>query len=231
MALVARIPLLAAAFTGAVVVVSLLAGISSDASRSLVLMPGNTVLGEHAIWNVFTFALVEPNTIKLILSLPLIARLAMIAESSGPQPLHRATLLRTLITVVLAVLGAGLFISMSFLMLYMSSGQESYLYRGLYGSGPLAAALSICAHQVAGDSPALPGFAPWLPVSALPLVVLATEALSQYVFRVSRCFLPTVVAAAAAWLYLRFFHVYAPGSVGDGRPCFEFLSLVPAPAQ
>lgn len=201
-----------------------------DLFASLALMPGHTLLGEHYFWNVLTFAFIESNPIKLMLSLLMVLGLAHFAESR-PSSDPASASPRVLIVALLAVALAGACVSLGYLMAYMSWADEAYLYKPLYGAGPLAAALAICAHHAAGEQPALPGFAPWLPVSALPLLVLVVEALSQFVFRLSRAFVPTAIAAGVAWVYLRFYHRFSSGAVGDSRPSFEFLSLVPGPAQ
>lgn len=222
------LPRVAAAFPALVVVVTLVGAGSLFAPLSL--QPGNTLLGDHNIWNVVTFALLEPNIIKLAVSVLLAGRLAIIALTPNIDP-TRAAAHRVPATVAVSVATAGLALSMGYLMAYMSSGVESYLYRSIYGTGPLLGALSVCAFHAAGDAPALPSLAPWLPTSALPLAILVSEFIAQHALRVSRGFAGTLLATGMAWTYLRFWHQYAAGSFGDGRPSFEFIAMLPAPAH
>lgn len=222
------LPRVAAAFPALVVITTLIGAGSLFAPLSL--QPGNTLLGDHNIWNVVTFALLEPNVIKLAVSVLLAGRLAIIALTPTVDP-TRAAANRVPTTVAVSVATAGLALSMGYLMAYMSSGVEAYLYRSIYGTGPLLGALSVCAFHAAGDAPALPSLAPWLPTSALPLAIVVSEFIAQHALRASRGFAGTLLATGMAWTYLRFWHQYAAGSFGDGRPSFEFIAMLPPPAH
>ena len=113
--------------------------------------------------------------------------------------------------------------------MYLSTTDETYLYKPLWGTGPAVAALSVAAHQVLGDSPILPTHAPGLTFSLLPLTSVAIAAVSQYGVYSSRDFIATCVSLVVAWIYLRWLHTYAPGVVGDTRDEFDFLTMVPNP--
>lgn len=222
------LPRVAAAFPALIVITTLIGAGSLFAPLSL--QPGNTLLGDHNIWNVVTFALLEPNVIKLAVSVLLAGRLAIIALTPTVDP-TRAAANRVPTTVAVSVATAGLALSMGYLMAYMSSGVEAYLYRSIYGTGPLLGALSVCAFHAAGDAPALPSLAPWLSTSALPLAIVVSEFIAQHALRASRGFAGTLLATGMAWTYLRFWHQYAAGSFGDGRPSFEFIAMLPVPAH
>jgi hypothetical protein len=47
-----------------------------------------------------------------------------------------------------AVLVSGATVSFGSLMAYLSTTEEAYLYKPLWGAGPVAAALAVAAHQV-----------------------------------------------------------------------------------
>lgn len=132
------------------------------------------------------------------------------------------------ITLLSTLLIAGFAISFGCLMLYMSSGEEHYLYRPLFGCGPVVATAAIAAHQILGDAPIFPAHAPWLSFSQIPLVWLAVTAISQYAVRASRDVIATLIATIVSWVILRFVYTYPNGAVGDTRDEFEFLSLLPA---
>jgi hypothetical protein len=70
-----------------------------------------------------------------------------------------------------------------------------------------------------------------LTYASMPVVAVVIAAVSQEVFAASRDLGTTIVAMVLAWVYLRFVHRYGPGSVGDTRDAFEFLSLLPAPMR
>jgi len=233
MSVAVRVPPLGGALVGTAALLSVLAWLSDAAQNFLVMKPGNTVLGQHFVWTLATYTLVERHVLKLALSATLVGLLSWIIERSpyADGQSARAVQLRVGLAIAIGSVVAGVSVAFSFLMLYTSSGVESYLYRSVYGLGPATAALAVCAHQVAGSGPAFPHAAPWLPASALPASVLVVEAVAQYGLRASRSFLPSCIAALVAWVYLRWVHSYAPGSVGDSRPEFEFLSMLPAPIQ
>jgi len=128
-------------------------------------------------------------------------------------------------------LTAGVATSFGALRGSLSPGEEHYLYKPLYGAGPLVGVLAVAAHQVAGDSPVFPAPAPRLLYSQLPLARLAVAAVSPYLPRSSRDFAATLLATLTAWAYLRFRCAYAGGIVGDMRPEFSFLSMLPAPLR
>lgn len=227
----AQLPKAGAAFVGAMTLLTFAGGLSASLLKALVLVPGNTVLGAFHPWHVLTFAFIDPNPLKFLLTAFIIIRVGWTAEQPAADVGHRAAR-RILITVCLSVVTAGLIVSASGLAAYMGSGNEGYLYRPLYGAGPVAAAISVCAHQVAGENGAAISTAlPRLPVSLVPISIIIVEALSQYILRISRSFAASCISLFSAWLYLRFFHVYAPGSIGDGRPAFELLSFLPEPFQ
>lgn len=128
-----------------------------------------------------------------------------------------------------ALLVSGTCVSFGSLMMYLSTTDEAFLYKPLWGTGPVVAALSVAAHQVLGDAPIFPTHAPGLSFSLLPLVAVVVAAVSQFGVLSSRDFIATCVSLGAAWVYLRWVHVYAPGVVGDTRDEFDFLSMVPNP--
>ena len=132
-------------------------------------------------------------------------------------------------TLLAALLVSGACVSFGSLMMYLSSTDETFLYKPLWGTGPVVAALSVAAHQVLGDAPILPTHAPSLSFSLLPLTAVAVAAVSQFGVLSSRDFVATCISLCSAWVYLRWIHTYAPGVVGDMRDEFEFLAMVPNP--
>ena len=128
---------------------------------------------------------------------------------------------------------SGVATSFYCLMAYMATSSEGFLYRPVFGSGPLAAALAVSAAQVGGPAPVLPAAGlPFPTFDSLPLIVLLVSALSQFTLRVSTDFIPTALTILFVWAYLRFSYVYGVGSVGDTRDEFEFLVLVhPSPLR
>ena len=128
-----------------------------------------------------------------------------------------------------ALFVSGACVSFGSLMMYLSSYNEGYLYKPLWGTGPVTAALAVAVHQVLGDAPIIPTHAPALSYSLLPLAAVAISGVSQFGVLSSPDFIATCVSLLTAWVYLRWVHAYAPGVIGDTRDEFDFLSMVPNP--
>jgi hypothetical protein len=133
--------------------------------------------------------------------------------------------------IIVGVAFSGVMVSFSSVFLYLPSGDEKYLYRPLYGSGPLQAVVAVAAHQIHGQTSIAPGQAPWLLFSYAPLFVILTSIISQYLVFSARDVTATCLALVASWAYLRFLHNYGGGAVGDKRDDFEFLTFLPSPIR
>lgn len=223
------IPPVTAALLAALLLASCVAYLSPASHAALMLLPGHTVLGEHAVWNVLTAFLIETHPVKLCVSVGL---LLLLSPRSEPQPL-RGMSRRLALSVLLPVTLTGLLTSFTCLMMYLTTAQEQYLYAPLWGSAPVAVAVAVTAHQVGGDAPiAGVHVAPWVTYSSMPLLVLVVAGVGTYLVPVSRDFLPALLTWVLAWAYLRFVHDYGtPGVVGDVRDEFEFLVMMPTPLR
>ena len=206
------------------------------AEPSLALIAGDFIIGRNTIWSVATYTMLEPHPLALAVALPLLVRVAALAEggSGGGGSGASAGAARAAAAAVAGAITAGVVCALGGQVSYLvgegTKGAEARLYAPVAGTGPLLAGLAVAAHQVAAEgTPAFPGL-PGIPVSALPISV-ALGAVAGEAMGLSRAGTATAIAVVCAWAYLRFFHTYAPGSVGDGRPCFEFLSLLPMPVQ
>lgn len=136
---------------------------------------------------------------------------------------------RVLWALLFGLMVSGATVSFGSLMWYLSTTDEAFLYKPLWGTGPIVAALSVAVHQVLGDAPILPTHAPALSYSLLPLAAVILSAVCQFGVLSSRDLAATCISLVAAWVYLRWLHTYAPGTVGDTRDEFDFLSMVPNP--
>lgn len=229
---------LAAGLAAMVIIASLATMYSTDLFASLSLSPGNTVLGDHAVWNVITFTFLEQSPLRLAIVAVLIVVLATAAENgSSPETattVDAVAIRRTSLASVTAVATAGLVLSFGSTILYMGDGDLTRLYTPFFGAGPLLAALAIAAHQRMGDAAIFPAQAAWLSYSSTPLLVVLLSLLSQ-LGGASRDTAGTLIAVHAAWAYLRFVSPVAGDEsgtlVGDPREEFDYLSLFPAPLR
>lgn len=208
----------AVAAAAAVAVASLLAMSSPAFFASTALTPGNTILGEHAFWNVATFALVETDPMRLAIVVVLLLVLGTAAESGTLNPTPDvaaaaaggspagAVMRKLAVNAAVGVVTAGLVLSFGNTIAYIGDGDLTRLYAPLFGAGPLLASVAMAAHQRLGDAAILPAQASWLPYSAMPIVILALAAVSTYGVHTSRDFVATALATHASWAYLRFFH-------------------------
>lgn len=165
--------------------------------------------------------------LQIFVAAPLLLALGLKAEvPGGKHPTDRVAR-----TLFIAAFCSGLYLAVFCLFGYMSSGDENWLYTGLHGTGPLAAALAVLAFEVHGDTSVAPSWAPALPYSQLPFLVVGLGYLMQYGLRGGKDAVSTVVGLLASWTYLRFFCAHGDGGYGDQRDDFEFLYLLPPPLR
>ena len=216
-----------AVIAGAAVVLSLLGLSSPDTFRSLVLVPGNSLLlGEHNAWSLLTSAFVSQSMTLLALHAGTVFLLGLKSEApGGAHPPHRVAT-----TFAVALLSAGLLVYCLRLMLFMGSANEDFLYKAVAGCTPLAVVAGVLATEVHGDAPLHSAFA--VPVSQVPLCLLLLSALLQNSGLTSDT-TTALVAGLVAWMYLRFFaaHSGQGGGLGDARNEFELLVFVPGPLR
>jgi hypothetical protein len=212
---------------GAAVALSLLGLSSPDSFRSLVLVPGNSLLlGEHNAWSFLTCAFVSQSMTLLALHAGTVFLLGL--KSEAPGGAHPAPRVAT--TFAVALLAAGLLVYCLRLMLFMGSANEDYLYKAVAGCTPLAVVAGVLATEVHGDAPLHGALA--VPVSQVPLCLTLLSALLQNSGLTSDT-TTALVAGVVAWAYLRFFapHAGAGGPLGDARNEFELLVFVPGPLR
>lgn len=156
--------------------------------------------------------------------------LIIVAGTRAESPVSNALTRKLLVTVLVAVALSGALVSLGSVLAYISSAEEAFLYAPVHGTGAVAAALAVSAHQVAGDAPLLS----WLRYSHLPLLTVAVSLAAQYgspAHRISNDAVLTTLSLVISWIFLRWVYPYAPGSIGDTRDAFDFLSMVPAPLR
>ena len=152
----------------------------------------------------------------------------IIAGTRAELPVRNLLTRKLLLTVVVSAAAAGLVVVIASMMLFMSTAEEPYLYRPLFGTGAVAAAVAVSAHQMLGDSLLFPGVLPFVCVSHLPAAAVMLSAISQLGLHASRDLPMTLLATLFSWAYLRWVHNYGDGAIGDTRDEFDFLSLWPS---
>ena len=216
-----------ATIAGAAVALSLVCLSSLDSLRSLVLLPGNSLLlGEHNVWSIVTAHFVSQSMTLLALHASVVLLLGQRSEAPGGA--HPPQRVATTYGVALAT--SGLLVYCLRLMLFMGSANEDYLYKAVAGCTPLAVVAGVLAAEVHGDAPLHSAFA--LPVSQVPLCLILLSGLLQNSGLTSDT-TTALVAGLAAWAYLRFFapHSGLGAPLGDGRNEFELLVFVPGPLR
>lgn len=212
---------------GIAVALSLLSLTSVLSLKSLLLVPGDSLLlGEHNAWSVVTAHFVSPSMSLLALHASTVFFLGMKSESpGGPHPSNRVAT-----TYMVALLSSGLLVYGLRLMLFMGSANEDYLYKAVAGTTPLAVVAGVLATEVHGDAPLHAALS--LPVSQVPLCLVLLSSLLQGSGLTSDA-TTSLVAGAVAWAYLRFFaaHGGPGGPLGDARNDFELLVFVPGPLR
>jgi FtsH-binding integral membrane protein len=139
-------------------------------SISRVALRCSTVLGERHFWNVATASLVETDAVRVsflpyypaLLETPgrfipgsplfivkLIAQLGLVfIVGLRAEQLVQPSSTRVGYTVAIAALVSGVCVSFGSLMGYLSTTDETFLYKPLWGAGPVSVALAVAAHQV-----------------------------------------------------------------------------------
>ena len=175
-----------------------------------------------------------PRAVQLGLQVALLVFVGSKAEQGGNGMLTRRLAAGALVGTV----GAGLALTLFYLLAYMFSpfpeqaGNDRMLFDNTFhGTGPLLGAFAVCAVQLLGDRPLVPGAGDGLSYALLPGAVVAMAVVAQEAFGASRDVGLTLVSVVATWAYLRWWHNYGGGAVGDTRDEFEFLALFPAPLR
>ena len=152
----------------------------------------------------------------------------LLAGSRAELPVSNLLTRKLLATTVIAAAAAGLVVTIACMMLYMSTAAEPYLYQSMFGTGAVAAAVAVSAHQLLGDALLFPGVLPYLAASHLPLISVLISVVAQEGGGASRDAPLTLLACLFSWAYLRWVHDYGEGAIGDTREEFDFLSMLPA---
>ena len=212
---------------GAAVCLSLLALFYPSAYRSLVLIPGlSLMLGDKNVWSFITCSFVSHSLTLLALHAGIVYFLGLKCEHPGGP--HSSSRVFTTYSLSLAL--SGLTVYLVRLTLFLGSADENFLYKPVAGCGPLAVVAGVLAVEVYGDAAVHTAAA--LPVSQVPLLLVTLAFFLQHSGLASDA-TTSLCAGAVAWTYLRFFAPHGgPGSpLGDPREEFEALVFVPGPLR
>lgn len=210
------VPRASAGLACAVALLSLTSIFSSDFRASVALIPGQTLLGSHLIWNVVTGMMVET-------SLPLVFFVVGFVVLFGSHAERLMGALQYGACLLFATFVPGTMISMGALFFYISTQREKFFYGETNGSLGLCAAIAVMLHESAPTTVIMGG----LLASHLPLTLMVFACVCQFLLGVSHAASLAGLGLIAAWMYLRFFKIQEDGSWGDRRSDFEFATLFP----
>ncbi|CAM9585137.1 unnamed protein product [Chrysoparadoxa australica] len=174
----------------------------------------NTLMGKFYVWNLVTGSFVETNLLKAAVGAAGIGLLGPTTEESLGQ-------VGGLMYILIVAAASGVVSSCSLFTIYVITRYEHILSIAIYGSLGLVMAMAVACVQSHQHS---------TPLRHLP-VLAATISGALHVAglsAISHDFPFVCVGPYAGWVYLRFFHRYDSGRVGDTSEAFQLVKFFPA---
>ena len=206
---------------GMLCICSLLSLIVKDSDNKIGLVPVNTLIANHYVWNLVTSSFYERNFLKLAVD---VALFILVNQASNFNN-HEQFGMYFALTLISCTVGASAYCFIRF----FGTKLEEMLITPIYGFSGVLTCFLMYARQQRKNEPIIPSF-PLITFQNLPILVVFGQiifwSVGLLVFAVDLPF--TIISLLFSWSYLRFYYKYDEQSaLGDRSDDFAFIAMFP----